>query len=68
MEGLVCKKGFLPITKESLLIQKESVVEEKGRSIAPGLKEKLAVDFSRGITLGFFNSSNRVQVLVRSFC
>ena len=37
-----------------------------GRSKVVGLKEKLAGDFSRCITLGFFNSSNRARVLARS--
>ena len=40
----------------------------EGRSIATGLKEKLVRGFSQGITMGFFNSSNRARVLARSFC
>ena len=39
---------------------------EGGRSEVAGLKEKSARGFSRGITLGFFNSSNRARVLARS--
>ena len=39
----------------------------EGRSIVVGLKEKLVGDFSRGITLGFFNSSNRARVLACCF-
>ena len=35
---------------------------EGGRSIVASLKEKLARGFSQGITLGFFNSSNRARV------
>ena len=38
------------------------------RSTVAGLKEKLAGGFSRGITMGFFSSSNRAQVFARSFC
>ena len=38
-----------------------------GRLKAAGLKEKFAGDFSRGIILCFFKSSNRVQVLACSF-
>ena len=41
---------------------------EGGRSKVTGLKEKLAGGFSRVITLGFFNSSNRAQVLACSSC
>ena len=37
-----------------------------GRLKVAGLKEKLARGFSRGVTLGFFNSSNQAQVLARS--
>ena len=37
----------------------------EGRTKARGLKEKLAGGFSQGITLGFFNSSNRARVLAR---
>ena len=54
---------------------KEECFDEEGigcggeeRSTVTGLKEKLAGGFSRGITMGFFNSSNRAQVLARSFC
>ena len=39
---------------------------EGGRSKVTCLKEKLVGGFSRGITLGFFNSSNRARVLARS--
>ena len=39
---------------------------ERGISKVIGLKEKLAGGFSRGITLGFFNSSNRARVLACS--
>ena len=34
---------------------------EEGISKVAGLKEKLAGGFFRGITLGFFNSSNRAR-------
>ena len=36
------------------------------RSKVVGLKDKLTGGFSWGITLGFFNLSNRVRVLARS--
>ena len=39
---------------------------ERGRSKVVGLKEKLEGGFSRGITLGFFNSSNQAWVFARS--
>ena len=38
---------------------------EGGRSKVAVWKEKLAGGFSRGITLGFFNSSNQARVLAR---
>ena len=38
----------------------------EGRSKVAGLKEKLVGGFSRVITLGYFNSSNRTRVLARS--
>ena len=38
----------------------------EARSTAAGLKEKLTGGFSRGITLGFFNSYNQARVLARS--
>ena len=38
-----------------------------GRSKATGLKKKMTGGFSRGITLGFFNSSNRARVLACFF-
>ena len=41
---------------------------EGGRSKVTCLKEKLAGGFSRGITLGFFNSSNKARVLACSCC
>ena len=39
-----------------------------GRSKAICLKEKLAGGFSQSIILVFFNCSNHIQVLARSFC
>ena len=39
---------------------------EGGRSKVAGLKEKSVGGFSRGISLGFFNSSNQARVLARS--
>ena len=39
---------------------------EGGRSKVASLKEKLAGGFSRGITLGLFNSFNWARVLDRS--
>ena len=68
MKGYVCRsKGFIPMNfsnpKEEFFYV-EGI--EGGRSKVVGLKEKLAGGFSRGITLGFFNSSNGVWVLARS--
>ena len=68
MEGFICKsKRFLPM---NLPNPKEESFDtegiEGGRSKVTGLKEKLAGGFSQGITLGFFNSSNRAQVLAHS--
>ena len=40
----------------------------EGRSTAIGFKEILVGGFSRGITLGFFNSSNWGQVFAHSSC
>ena len=67
MEGFVCKsKGFLPMNlpnPKGESFDTEGI--EGGRSIVIGFKEKLVGGFSRGITLGFFNSSNRAWVLAR---
>ena len=71
MKGLIRKsKGFLPM---NLSNPKEEFSNAEGtscigemRSKAKGLKEKLAGGFSRGITLGFFNSSNQPRVLACS--
>ena len=41
---------------------------EGGRSKVAGLKEKLVGGFSGGITLGFFNSSNKARVFACSCC
>ena len=70
MEGFVCKsKRFLPM---NLPNPKGEYFDIEGiecrRSKVIGLKENLAGGFSRGITLGFFNSSNRARVLARSSC
>ena len=72
MEGFVCKsKGFLPMNFSN---PKGKSFDAEGigcgggrRSKATSLKEKLARDFSRGITLGFFKSSNQALVLAHSF-
>ena len=68
MKGFVRKsKGFLPMNlpnPKGDSFDTEGI--EGGRSKVAGLKEKLARGFSRGITLGFFNSSNRARVLARS--
>ena len=63
MEELVRKsKGFLPM---NLSNPKGESFDAKGircvggeKSKSVGLKEKWARDFSQGITLGFFKSSN----------
>ena len=72
VEGLVSKsKGFLPMNLsnpkgESFDVEVISCVG--GREIkSRNLKEKLARGFSRGITLGFFKSSNWARVLAYSF-
>ena len=62
MKGLVRKsKRFLPMNlsnpKEEFSNLEGIDCIGEGRSKAAGLKEKLAGGFSRGITLGFFNSS-----------
>ena len=61
MEGFVRKsKGFLPMNLPNPKGESfDTKGIEGGRSKVPGLKEKLVGGFSRGITLGFFNSSNR---------
>ena len=65
MKGFVSKsKGFLPMNlpnPKGESFDTEGI--ERGRSKAAGLKEKLAGGISRGITLGFFNSSNRAEML-----
>ena len=70
-EGLVCKSnGILPMNfsyhKGESFDSKGIGSGERGRSKVIGLKEKSARGFSRGITLGFFNSSNQARVLARS--
>ena len=73
VEGLVCKSnGFLHM---NLSNPKEEFFDTEGtdcigeaRSTTTCLKEKLEGGFSRGITMSFFNSSNRVWVLTRSSC
>ena len=72
VEGLVFKsRGFLPMNisnpKGESFDAKRIVFEGGGISKATGLKEKLVGGFSRGITLGFFKSSNQTRVLARSF-
>ena len=63
-------KAFLPMNLSNF--KGESFDAEgidcggEGTSIVAGLKEKLAGGFSLGITLGFFNSSNR-RVFAHSF-
>ena len=68
MEGFVRKsKGFLPMNLSNP--KRESFDTkgiEGGRSKVASLKENLAGGVSRGITLGFFNSSNRARALARS--
>ena len=72
MEELVRKSnGFLPMNlsnpkRESFDVE-EIGCRGEGRSTTTSLKEKLGGGFSQGVTLGFFNSSNRAQVLARSF-
>ena len=68
MEGLVHRsKGFLPMNLSNPKGESFDVEGVKeGRSKVVGLKEKLEEGFSRGITLGFYNSSNRTQVLACS--
>ena len=70
MEGSICKSNeFLPMNFSNLKGESFDVegigCGEGGRSKVIGLKEKSVGGFSRGITLGFFNSSNRARVLVR---
>ena len=69
MEGFVHKsKGFLPMNLPNPKGESfDTKGIEGGRSKVVGLKQKLTAGFSRGITLGFFNSSNRARVLARSF-
>ena len=68
MEGFVCKsKGFLPMNfpnPKGESFDTEGI--EGGISKVVGLKEKLTGDFSQGITLNFFNSSNWDRVLACS--
>ena len=68
MEGFVHKlKGFLPMNLTNpKVVSFDTEGIERERSKVPSLKEKLAGGFSRVITLGFFNSSNRARVLARS--
>ena len=72
MESFVHKsKGFLPINLPNPKVESfdtEGIEGEGKRSKVAGLKEKLAGDVSQGITLGFFNSSNRARVLACSSC
>ena len=82
VEGLVHKsKGFLHINlsnpkgvpfgveegKQLLLGHDGTGCVGGGILKAIGLKEKMAGGSSRGITLGFFKSSNQARVLTRSF-
>ena len=82
VKGLVRKsKGFLPMNlsnpkevffgaeegKYLLFRHVETGCVRGGRFKAASLKDKIVGDFSRGIILCFFKSSNRVQVLARSF-
>ena len=68
MKGFIRKsKGFLPMklsNPKGESFDTEGI--EKERSKVSGLKEKLVGGFSWGITLGFFNSSNRARVLAHS--
>ena len=68
MEVFVLKlKGFLPMNFPSPKGDSFDAEGIKGgRSKVACLKEKLAGGFSRGITFGFFNSSNPTMVLARS--
>ena len=70
MEGFVCRSNkFIPMkfpNPKGESFDAEGI--EGGRSKVAGLKEKLVGGFSRGITLGFYNSSNQAQVLVHSSC
>ena len=68
MKGFVRKsKGFLPM---NLPNPKGESFDAEGiegrRSKVAGLREKLAGGFSRGITLGFFNSFNWAPLLACS--
>ena len=63
VEGLVSRsKEFLPMNLSNPKLESfdaEGIdCVRGGRSKVAGLKEKLARDFSRSITLGFFKSSN----------
>ena len=72
MEGLVCKsKGFLPMNLSNPKGESFDIIGISGvgggRSKSAGLKDKFVGGFSQGITWGFFNPSNRAQVMARSF-
>ena len=68
IDGFVHKsKGFLLVNlpnPKGESFDAEGIEEgiKEGRSKVLGLKEKLVGRFSRGIILGFFNSSNRARV------
>ena len=68
MEGFVRKsKRFVPINLPNPKGESFDAEGLEGRiSKVVGLEENLARGFSRGITLGFFNSSNRARVFARS--
>ena len=68
MEGFVRKSnGLLPMNFPNPKGESfDAKGIEGGRSKVSVLKEKLAGGFSQGITLGFFNLSNRARVLARS--
>ena len=68
MEGFVSKsKRFVPINLPNPKGESFDVEGIEGRiSKVVGLEENLARGFSWGITLGFFNSSNRARVFARS--
>ena len=65
IEGFVRRlKRFLPMNLSNPKGESfDAVGIEGGRSKVIGLKEKMVGGFSRGIILGFFNSSNWVRVL-----
>ena len=68
MEGFIRKsKGFLPMNFPNPKGESFDTKGIEGRKLkVTGLKEKLAGGLSKGITLDFFNSSNRARVLAKS--